>query len=56
MAHAGGGARRLYASFGFETYGREQHATKLPDGSYVDEELMVLFLGEASPAGHHPPT
>ena len=36
-------ARRLYASLGFEAYGRDVHALKLGD-SYVDEELMLLRL------------
>lgn len=36
-------ARALYASLGFEVYGREVHALKLGD-SYVDEELMLLRL------------
>jgi ribosomal protein S18 acetylase RimI-like enzyme len=36
-------ARRLYASLGFEAYGRDLHALKLRD-SYVDEELMLLRL------------
>lgn len=34
----------LYASFGFEPYGTETHIFKLPDGSYVDDVLMVKFL------------
>jgi ribosomal protein S18 acetylase RimI-like enzyme len=36
-------ARRLYASFGFQTYGLERHGLKLGD-RYLDEELMVLWL------------
>ncbi|MGA7380035.1 MAG: GNAT family N-acetyltransferase [Terriglobales bacterium] len=36
-------ARRLYASLGFEAYGRDVHALKLGD-SYVDEEMMLLRL------------
>lgn len=36
-------ANRLYASFGFETYGIEKNSLKV-DGTYYDEELMVLFL------------
>jgi RimJ/RimL family protein N-acetyltransferase len=36
-------ARRLYASLGFESYGRDIHALKLGD-AYVDEELMLLRL------------
>lgn len=47
-AVAGSVARRLYASLGFETYGLERRAIKLPDGTYVDEEHMVLVLD-------HPP-
>jgi ribosomal protein S18 acetylase RimI-like enzyme len=34
-------ARRLYASAGFEVFGRERHALKVGD-SYVDEDYMVL--------------
>ena len=33
-------ARRLYASAGFEVFGRERHALKVGD-SYVDEDYMV---------------
>ncbi len=36
-------AQRLYASLGFEVYGREIHALKLGD-AYVDEDLMLLRL------------
>lgn len=36
-------AKRLYESLGFEIYGRETHALKI-GGSYVDEELMVLYF------------
>jgi len=36
-------ARALYASLGFEVYGREVHALKLGD-TYVDEDLMLLRL------------
>ncbi|MDN4607892.1 GNAT family N-acetyltransferase [Sporosarcina highlanderae] len=36
-------AIRLYSSFGFKTYGIEKNALKI-DGTYFDEELMVLFL------------
>lgn len=36
-------AQRLYASLGFEVYGREVHALKLGD-TYVDEDLMLLRL------------
>lgn len=38
-----GAARRLYAGFGFETYGVERRALKV-DGRYVDEALMALWL------------
>ena len=38
-------ARRLYASFGFEVWGLERRALKLPD-RYVDEEYRVLWLLE----------
>lgn len=40
-------ARRLYASFGFEVWGLERRALKLPD-RYVDEEYRVLRLRESS--------
>lgn len=36
-------AKKLYASFGFEVYGKERHALKI-DGKYYDEDLMALFL------------
>jgi ribosomal protein S18 acetylase RimI-like enzyme len=36
-------ARQLYASLGFEPYGREGHALRLGD-AYVDEDLMLLRL------------
>jgi ribosomal protein S18 acetylase RimI-like enzyme len=36
-------AQHLYASLGFEFYGREVHALKLAD-RYVDEDLMLLRL------------
>ena len=36
-------ARQLYASLGFEVYGRDLHAIKLGD-RYIDEDLMVLRL------------
>ena len=38
-------ARRLYASFGFEVWGLERRALRLPD-RYVDEEYRVLWLRE----------
>jgi ribosomal protein S18 acetylase RimI-like enzyme len=34
------GARRLYASLGFEVFGREPHALKVGD-VYVDEDYML---------------
>jgi ribosomal protein S18 acetylase RimI-like enzyme len=37
-------ARALYASLGFAAYGLERRALKLPDGTALDEEHMVLFL------------
>lgn len=39
------GAKRLYQSIGFKTYGVEPNALK-DDGKYYDEDLMVLFLNE----------
>lgn len=36
-------ARKLYRSCGFEVYGVEKNALKLPD-KYLDEELMVYML------------
>jgi len=36
-------AQRLYASAGFQVFGRERHALKVGD-SYVDEDYMVLDL------------
>ena len=36
-------ARKLYASAGFEAFGRERHALKVGD-SYVDEDYMALEL------------
>jgi len=36
-------AKKLYTSFGFETYGIEKKALKL-NNQYWDEEHMVLFL------------
>ncbi|HKB49055.1 MAG TPA: GNAT family N-acetyltransferase, partial [Ktedonobacterales bacterium] len=35
-------ARALYRSLGFEVYGLERRALKLPNGTYLDEEHMVL--------------
>jgi ribosomal protein S18 acetylase RimI-like enzyme len=37
------GARRLYESFGFKAYGREDRALKIGD-RYIAEDLMVLYL------------
>jgi ribosomal protein S18 acetylase RimI-like enzyme len=37
------GAKRLYASLGFEVFGREPNAIRV-DGEFVDEEHMVLRL------------
>jgi ribosomal protein S18 acetylase RimI-like enzyme len=37
-------ARTLYLSAGFEVYGLDRRALKLPDGTYLDEEKMVLWL------------
>jgi RimJ/RimL family protein N-acetyltransferase len=42
-------ARTLYLSMGFEVYGLERRALKLPDGTYLDEEHMVLRLDPALP-------
>ena len=44
LAGASRAARCLYASLGFEPFGPERRAIKLTDGTYVDEEPMVLFL------------
>jgi ribosomal protein S18 acetylase RimI-like enzyme len=37
-------ARALYRSLGFEVYGLERRALKLPDGTYLDEDHMALRL------------
>ena len=37
-------ARALYRSLGFVSHGSMPHALKLPDGSYRDEDLMMLWL------------
>jgi ribosomal protein S18 acetylase RimI-like enzyme len=37
-------ARRLYESIGFIRYGTEPRHLKLPDGRYIDEDLMQLEL------------
>ncbi|WP_226086998.1 GNAT family N-acetyltransferase [Mesobacillus sp. S13] len=36
-------AKKLYASLGFEPYGVEKNALRI-DGTYYDEDLMVLFM------------
>lgn len=36
-------ARKLYQSLGFKTYGIDKRALKI-NGTYYDEELMVLFI------------
>jgi ribosomal protein S18 acetylase RimI-like enzyme len=41
---ANGPARSLYLALGFEPYGMELRALKLPDGTALDEELMVYWL------------
>lgn len=38
------GAIRLYESLGWKEYGREPHAAKLPDGTYLDDVLMIKFF------------
>jgi hypothetical protein len=37
-------ARTLYTSLGFFTTGLTLHGYKLPDGRYIDEEEMMLWL------------
>ena len=37
-------AKTLYTSLGFEVFGSERRALKLTNGTYLDEEHMVLFL------------
>ena len=39
-------AHALYLALGFQDYGRLPHALKLPDGRYLDEDLMLLWLHE----------
>ena len=39
-------ARTLYVALGFESYGLERRALKLPDGTALDEELMVYWLAD----------
>jgi ribosomal protein S18 acetylase RimI-like enzyme len=41
------GARRLYGSLGFVTYGIEPRALRLPDGRAFDDRLMQLDLRPA---------
>ena len=36
-------AKKVYRSFGFETYGIDKRAIKI-NGKYYDDELMVLYL------------
>ena len=36
-------AKRLYESFGFKYYGREERAQKI-GRQYIDQYLMVLYL------------
>jgi ribosomal protein S18 acetylase RimI-like enzyme len=36
-------ARRLYQSLGFVVYGKDKKGLKI-EGTYFDDELMVLFL------------
>jgi hypothetical protein len=38
-------ARRLYRSFGFETYGTERRALKI-GSTYIDEDHMILRVGQ----------
>jgi GNAT superfamily N-acetyltransferase len=38
------GARTLYTELGFFTTGLVLHGYKMPDGSYVDQEEMTLWL------------
>lgn len=42
-------AVRLYASIGFERYGRLARALKLPGGAYLDKDLMCLDLRRFAP-------
>lgn len=37
-------ARELYRRCGFTSYGIEPHALKLPDGRYLDEDMMIRYL------------
>jgi RimJ/RimL family protein N-acetyltransferase len=38
------GARALYASLGFQSFGIHRRALRMPDGAFVDEENMYLDL------------
>jgi RimJ/RimL family protein N-acetyltransferase len=49
------GAKRLYQSQGFETYGTEPHAMKV-NGEYCDEDHMVLRLRRGETRGESPAT
>jgi ribosomal protein S18 acetylase RimI-like enzyme len=44
VASHNGRARRLYESLGFFCYGTEPRHVKLPDGRYIDDDLMQLDL------------
>lgn len=37
-------AKNLYLSLGFQIFGFEKHAMKTTDGTYIDEDHLVLFL------------
>jgi ribosomal protein S18 acetylase RimI-like enzyme len=37
-------AKRLYTSKGFVKTGDRPRVLRLPNGKYLDEELMVLYL------------
>ena len=37
-------AKHLYNKMGFKKVGTLPHQLKLPDGTYYDEDIMVLFL------------
>ena len=41
-------ARALYRSLGFEHEGTRRQFVKTPDGRYVDDHIMVLFLAAPS--------
>jgi ribosomal protein S18 acetylase RimI-like enzyme len=44
-------ARGLYKAFGFTIYGTEPRALRLPDGTYLEEDLMILWLHEVPEQG-----